>query len=79
MFVLLLGEGCKGAGGCLEEGAVVVGLEYGSDVPSLAVCMVGEWVAGMVVWQGVESGFSVLALWEVLECVVGLGVVVNSR
>ena len=36
--------------------------------------MACEWVAGSVVWQGVESGFSVLALWVVLECVEGLGV-----
>ena len=36
--------------------------------------MVCEWVAGLVVWQGVESGFSVLALWVVFEWVEGLGV-----
>ena len=36
--------------------------------------MVCEWVAGLVVLQGVESGFSVLALWVVLEWVEGLGV-----
>ena len=41
---------------------MVVGLERGSDVPALAVCMVCEWVAGLVVWQWVKSGFSVLAL-----------------
>ena len=28
----------------------------------------------MVVWQGVESGFSVLALWVVFGWVEGLGV-----
>ena len=36
--------------------------------------MACEWVVGLVVWQGVESGFSMLALWVVLECVEGLGV-----
>ena len=59
----IVGRGVqRGAEGCLEEGAVVVGLEYGSDVPALAVCMVCECVGGLVVWQGVESGFSVSAL-----------------
>ena len=36
--------------------------------------MVCEWVAGFVVWQGVESDFFVLAVWVVLEWVKGLGV-----
>ena len=54
----IVGRGVRGLfGGGSGGGWAGVGV----DVSSLAVCMVCEWLAGLVVWQGVESGFSVLA------------------
>ena len=52
-----------GEGGCLEKGAVVVGLESWSDVPVLAVYVVCEWVGGW--WSG--RGWSLVSPYWLCE------------